>query len=71
MPILQCECGSTTNTCVSRWIVDGKPRAVAQGCFARIEDGKWSKGCAYAQVPTDRKPDVDQLIEAKVGHCSV
>lgn len=47
MPVLICNnCGGTTNTVVSEFDF----RNIEQGasrCYAKYEDGKWVKGCAY------------------------
>ena len=64
MPVVDCgKCGRVTNSaCSNYWTVhrkDGK----ADGCYARYENGKWVKGCAYDSADQLTQEIVKSLFE--------
>ena len=61
MSMIVCRrCGATTNTAVCDHVTSADDKA--DKCYAKWEDERWVKGCAYVEACIYTKPFVDGLI---------
>lgn len=58
MPIIKChKCGGMTNTAVCNHLYPVRKDGEANECYAKFENGRWVKGCAY-----NKACDIDQRL---------
>ena len=51
MPSIICaKCNSETNTACSNHLFPIRPDGKANECYAKLENGKWIKGCSYDEA---------------------
>ena len=65
MPSLICDCGGNTNSACSNHFV--KEDGEKTKCYAKIEDGKWSKGCDYDNSGFFDRHFADKLIKENMA----
>lgn len=64
MPVVQCQCGSTTNSAVSDyWEQLAKGGKRASYCLVAWINGKWEKGCGFDKADVASKKFALELIE--------
>jgi len=64
MPVVDCICGSKTNSAISNYWLRGDGDK-AKGCYAKFDENNvWSKGCAYKKGSKYNRHSADGIIKA-------